>query len=410
MLMKDPKFKNMFRYNEMTDRIEVQNAWWRRCTVNISDSDLNNIRFYLESEYCLSSEKNIPRGIDIIAHENSYHPVREKLESLTWDKVPRISRLLTKYLGCDETEYTAAAIRIFMLAAISRVFEPGKKFDTMICLVEDKQGGGKSTICRFLAMKDEWFCDDVKNLDDENVYRKLQGHWICEFSEMLAASNTKTVEAIKAFLSRQKDVYKVPYERYPHDFPRQNVFIGTTNNLDFLPNDKTGNRRFIPIKCHSDRAEVHPMADEKETRGFILQCWAEAMEVFKTGDFSLTFPDHLQAELQETRNDFTPEDPKVGVIQEWLDNCSCDAVCTLMIYRECLGNEYGTPQRWELLEIANILTKEIDDWEKYPTSDSKKRFPKYGKQRAWTRKTTQKGRQGGFIPIEEGAPDAFGVF
>ncbi len=46
-------------------------------------------------------------------------------------------------------------------------------------------------------------------LDDENVYRKLQGHWIIEMSEMIATANAKSIEEIKSFLSRQKETYKV---------------------------------------------------------------------------------------------------------------------------------------------------------------------------------------------------------
>ena len=29
-------------------------------------------------------------------------------------------------------------------------------------------------------MKDDWFSDDLKRLDDENVVRKMSGHWIIE--------------------------------------------------------------------------------------------------------------------------------------------------------------------------------------------------------------------------------------
>ena len=104
---------------------------------------------------------------------------------------------------------------------------------------------GKSSFFRLLAVKDEWFSDDLRRLDDDNVYRKLQGHWIIEMSEMIATANAKSIEEIKSFLSKQKETYKVPYETHPADRLRQCVFAGTTNRQDFLPRDRTGNRRFI---------------------------------------------------------------------------------------------------------------------------------------------------------------------
>lgn len=396
----DGNLKDMLRFNELTDRIEVFGSWWNRSQANLSDNDLNNIRLYLEQNYGLSHEKNIPRAVDIVAHQHSYHPVREFLESLKWDGIKRIGKLLSKYLGAENTDYTEQALKLFMLGAIERVFTPGTKFEVMVCIVEDKQGGGKSTIARFLAVNDDWFSDDIKNLDDENIYRKLQGHWIIEFSEMLATSNTKTIEAIKSFLSRQKDTYKVPYDKYPHDFPRQCVFIGTSNNLDFLPNDKTGNRRFIPILVNSDRAEVHPMDNEKETRAYIIQAWAEAMELYRSTEYSLTFPKDLQSTLLRIQRDFTPEDPKIGIIQDWLDRCDYNSVCSLMLYREALGNEYQEPKSWELREIGGIMNKSIIGWQKHPTSDTQVRFPRYGKQRAWDRIVHDNASTDGFVSMD----------
>lgn len=396
----DDRLKEMFRYNEMTDRIEVLGAWWNQSSVNLSDNDLNNIRLYLETIYGLAHEKTIPRAIDIIAHQRSYHPVRKYLAGLRWDGGKYIENLLPKYLGAEKSDYTTQALKLTMLGAIERVHNPSVKFETMMCLVEDEQGGGKSTIARLLACKDEWFTDDIKNLDDENVYRKLQGHWIIEFSEMLATANTKTVEAIKAFLSRQKDTYKVPYDKYPHDFPRQCIFIGTTNNLDFLPNDKTGNRRFIPVLTNMKAAEIHPLENEEETRAFIEQAWAEAMEIYRSGKYSLVFPKDLKDVLSEMQQSFTPEDPKVGIIQEWLDNCKYDSVCSLMIYREALGNAYQEPKPWELREISTIMNKSITGWEKHQTSDSQVRFRNYGKQRAWDRTVLNYASSNNFVSIK----------
>ena len=104
-------------------------------------------------------------------------------------------------------------MKIFLMGAIKRVFQPGCKFETMLCLVGG-QGAGKSTFFRLLAVKDEWFSDDLRRLDDDNVYRKLQGHWIIEMSEMIATANAKSIEEIKSFLSKQKETYKVPYEAH----------------------------------------------------------------------------------------------------------------------------------------------------------------------------------------------------
>ena len=75
----------------------------------------------------------------------------------------------------------------------------------------------------------------LRRLDDDNVYRKLQGHWIIEMSEMIATANAKSIEEIKSFLSKQKETYKVPYETHPADRLRQCVFAGTTNRQDFCP-------------------------------------------------------------------------------------------------------------------------------------------------------------------------------
>ena len=106
------------------------------------------------------------------------------------------------------------------------------------------QGAGQSTFFRFLAIQDEWFSDDLKKLDDDKVFAKLQGHWITEMLEMLATSNAKSIEEIRSFISRPKG--NLPYtvmRRQPKDRLRQCVFGASSNTLDFLPLDRAGNRR-----------------------------------------------------------------------------------------------------------------------------------------------------------------------
>ena len=207
----DPVLQGAVRYNILTERIDiVKPLWWSKQTATLTDTDLNYLMLYLEDKYSLTSEKKIQKALSIIADSNKYHPIRDYLNGLEWDGAERIRYALPRFLGAEEGEYTYQALRLFMLGAISRVFKPGCKFEVMLCLVGG-QGAGKSTFFRLLAVKDEWFSDDLKKIDDDNVYRKMQGHWIIEMSEMIATANAKSIEDIKSFISRAKETYKVPY-------------------------------------------------------------------------------------------------------------------------------------------------------------------------------------------------------
>ena len=244
ILSYDPLLRGAIRFNELTQRVDiVRPLGWDRGSSGkvLTDNDLYNIHLYCERTYGISSLKLIEEALHIVANRNSYHPVRDFLNSLEWDGKERVRFALRHFLGADASDYTYEILKFFMLGAISRVFKPGTKFDYIICVVGD-QGAGKSTFFRLLAVDDDWFTDDLKDLESGKVYEKLQGHWIIELSEMLATNNAKSNEAIKSFLSRQKEIYRTPYERYPKDRPRQCVFAGTTNKISFLPSDRTGNR------------------------------------------------------------------------------------------------------------------------------------------------------------------------
>lgn len=96
-----------------------------------------------------------------------------RLGSLVWDGKERIKDVLHHFLGADQNNYVYEAMKVLLLGAISRVYRPGTKFEYMLILVGG-QGAGKSTFFRFLAVNDSWFTDDLKKLDDENVFRKMQ--------------------------------------------------------------------------------------------------------------------------------------------------------------------------------------------------------------------------------------------
>ena len=240
-----------------------------------------------------------------------------------------------------------------------------------------------------LAVKDEWFSDDLRRLDDDNVYRKLQGHWIIEMSEMIATANAKSIEEIKSFLSKQKETYKVPYETHPADRLRQCVFAGTTNRQDFLPRDRTGNRRFIPIPVDAELAEAHILDNEEDSRAYIDQLWAEAMTIYNSGNYKLAFSPAMQETLQAHQQDFMQEDAQAGMIYAFLEDYTGNRVCSKQLYAEALGNT-NIPAEWETRAICEIMNTgisrgDIQGWQAHKTA---KRYPKYGVQKGWERVTS----------------------
>lgn len=383
----DPLLREALRLNMLSGRISVvKDLGWERSGDAVTNADIRRIHLYVEQTYGLTSEKLIDEALMLVADENRYHPVRDRLNRLVWDGQERIRYALQHFLGADASDYTYEALRLFMLAAVKRVFRPGAKFDYMLCLIGG-QGIGKSTFLRFLAMQDEWFTDDVKNLESDRVYEKLQGHWIVELSEMIAAINAKTTEAIKSFLSRDKETYRTVYERFPEDRPRQCVIAGTTNKMAFLPGDRSGNRRFFPVCCEKEKAEVFILDDIASSRNYIDQMWAEAMVIYRSGKYSLKPSKKMEQEVMERQIPYTPEDTDAGLILAFMEDTRENMVCSKMLFREALGNETSQPQRWQTNDICETVNQLIRDgrlkgWRPLP---KEQRIRGYGVQRGWER-------------------------
>ena len=399
VLQDDPLLKGAIRKNLLTERIDiVKPLGWYRESSTLTDVDIKYLLLYFEQNYGLTVEKKIEDAVKVIANENRYHPVCDFLNSLVWDGTERIRFCLHHFLGADTDDYTYEALRLFLLGDISRVFTPGCKFEIMLCLVGG-QGSGKSSFFRLLAVNDDWFSDDLKKLDDDNVYRKMQGHWIIEMSEMIATANAKSIEEIKSFLSRPKETYKIPYETHPADRKRQCVFGGTSNTLDFLPLDRTGNRRFVPVMVYPERADVHILDDEAASRAYINQMWAEAMEIYRSGDFKLKFSPAMDEYLKAHQREFMPEDTKASQIQDYLDNYKGNMVCSKQLYREALGHLYDEPKQWELREINDIMNNAVTGWRAFVNP---RYFPEpYRRQKGWERIEQPDNGTDGFHELSE---------
>ena len=208
-----------------------------------------------------------------------YNPIIDIIEGVKWDGVERCERFLIDWAKVEDSPYSREVSRLIFAGGIHRLYQPGTKFDDVPILIGTKQGEGKSTLVRFLAISDEYY-GEVTQMEGTPAIEQLQGKWICEISELLALTKTKEQEAAKAYITRAFDKYRKPWDKNTVDLPRRCIFIGTSNNSNPL-SDKSGNRRYYPIEVHSDGYEIFDHEDE--IRDYVLQCWAEAREKYKAG-------------------------------------------------------------------------------------------------------------------------------
>lgn len=276
-----------------------------------SNEDTVQVKNWLAEKYQIDvSVSVVEEALLYITTNNSYHPVRDMLDALEWDGVPRVENAFRTYLNARMPEpYLSDVTRKFFQALIARVYEAGIKFDHVV-VFEGMQGVGKSSFCRILV-GDDFFLDGLPDLGDKDAALNLQGTWLCEMGE-LSSLHRANMEQAKAFITRQVDKVRPPYGRRRIDIPRQCVFVGTTNDEDYLRDD-TGNRRFWPVRV--GRCKFNQLKQDR------LQILAEAKFLydFCREDLWLKGEALAQAkEVQESRRTETELDAMESAFLEWV--------------------------------------------------------------------------------------------
>lgn len=277
----------------------------------VNDTDISIIKGRIERMHGIYNDAKLNDAIEQVSSDNAFHPIKLYLESLTWDGVPRIDTFLVDYMGAEDNAYTREAFRKMLLAAVTRIYEPGRKFDTALVFYSE-QGVGKSTLIQRLSKG--WFNDSLTNLSGKESYEAIQFAWLVELAE-LSALRKSDVEAVKNFISKREDTYRGAYARRVKTHKRQCVFFGSTNDDEFLK-DATGNRRFFPVEVK--RTRKTRLIFEPEFDAIVDQLWAEAMEGYMLGE-ALTLSDEAEAIAGGTREEFTERTPIQGLIEEYLD-------------------------------------------------------------------------------------------
>lgn len=372
-------------YNEIAYEPYVYgNLPWRnhRGWREWDNNDDQNLWSYIEHKYNLKSMEKIQAGLSNVIHRHCVNPVKQMLEDAhdNWDGNSHVSDLLPLLTGAERTDYNTAALRLFMLGAVSRIYHPGCKFDYMLVLVGE-QGKYKSSFFRFLAINDKWLNDNFNSLDGDRAFEKLRGMWIVELAELQATKRAKDVESIKSFITSRDDIYRSPYSRRTEHHPRMCVLAGTSNPVDFLT-DRTGNRRFLPVKCWVHEVP-NPHDDEIATKALVIQAWGEIMDEFMRagGSVPLILPPEVERQAEEMRTAYLEEDPDIGIIQEWLDKAGTDRVCAVQLWREALGHTFDQYGKKDINAIHEIMKNNIKGWH----SVGRMRCGSYGIQRAYDR-------------------------
>ena len=396
-------------YNEFKGCIDVIGPLpWKQVKPGFNDSDVANAKLYFERVYGIWSPAKFKDALlAVVAAERIYHPIKNYFAGLTWDGVPRLDSLLIDYCGAEDNPYTRAVTRKTLCAAVARVYEPGRKFDSILVL-SGPQGIGKSTF--FAKLGGSWYSDSlaISDMKDKTAAEKLQGYWILELGE-LAGIKKVDVETVKSFVTRVDDKYRQAYGAIVESHPRSCIIVGTTNSESGFLRDITGNRRFWPVQV-SEKSLRHPwdLTD-------IDQVWAEAIQAYKDGE-TLFLSGEVAQMAYAKQQEAMESDDREGLVQDYLDRLlpenwdnmdlyqrrtflsggefgdtpiegtvRRDRVCIMEIWCECFGKERQNLRKSDSYELEGILNK-VGGWERYAGNASgKMRISGYGIQRAFIR-------------------------
>lgn len=380
ILRDDPKYSNLFAYDNFANKIVCLENGGKHIWC---DGDDSKLRCDIEERYGIYNQQKYYDAFNKVAKERAFNPLQELIENKPWDKQPRIDRFLIDILKCEDSNYSREVSRMIFYGGITRLYQPGCKFDYMPILI-GKQGTYKSTIVNWLALHDD-YAGDINTIEGKDALDNIQGKWICEFSELLAMVRTKDIEAMKSFITRPIDRYRASYERRTQEYPRQCIFIGTTNDYQFL-SDKTGNRRYLPIKINLRQGELD--GKENEIKDYILSCWREALYLYKQHKTYLIIPSKYYAEVAKAQDSAVEDDPKMGLLLDYLsDKQVGDRVCTLEVFTNCFNNLKKNFNRLEAKEISRMLSS-LPDWKR--NDNGTNRFKDYGTQKYWEKIDTNK--------------------
>ena len=282
-----------FRYNSRAAEMEIIGGKIKRWEP-LTDSLVAQLLESIEMQFRYRSEggrtralrfsnEEFDRAIKALSVRQSFDPFRSYLSELpAWDHVPRVHSLFTTVFNSDSDELSQYMAKHIFLGVITRAYEPGFLIREVPILV-GPQAIGKSALLRHLfpiENQSAWFSDSYQlhESDTKTRVESTLGCCVVEISEMTGLRKAE-LERVKQDLTAVKDRVRLAYARHVSRIQRQFIFVGTSNRRDFLPNDPSGNSRFVPIDCPAGKGSVEEfMAEHRE------QFWAESLCLYHAGE------------------------------------------------------------------------------------------------------------------------------
>ena len=211
----------------------------------VSDTTEYRIAEWLGKNYEFGGNRRqtLSDAIKAVASKNGYDALLEWIDSLPdWDGTERIDTWMIDLCGSEDSDYSRWVSRVTILQMMNRALNPGC-IARLVPIWNGLENQGKSTAVALLG--GEWATTLKVSLENKEAHMAIHGYWIAELEEL--DTLYKTSEArLKAFLTNTSDHYVPKYANHSVDYPRRTVFIGTTNDSDYL-RGLTGNTRFLPI-------------------------------------------------------------------------------------------------------------------------------------------------------------------
>lgn len=305
-------------------------------TVWLDDKELTTSDFRRDAAYNheieIDNDKYINEICYALAKENQFSVLGDylnKVEQLDVDTEEVLSKL-NSALHIEDNSIEATYIKKTLVGAVSRVFNPGTKLDTVLVL-KGKQGTFKTTFFQVLASSEYFHSMNFTsfNTDEQMI---CNYNWIVEIGELEATLSKTNLAKLKQFITREKDIYRKPYAKDPVIVPRQFILVGTTNKEYFLI-DNTGNRRFWIIN-------INQKIDIETIRSIRDEIWSTAVKLYRQN-----YPVYLTEVEQE------------------ISNRNNSSFTEVDMWEELILNYVADKEQVTLQDIfTNVLKKSVEAW------------------------------------------------